>query len=58
MDEFMKLIAVENSKRKKEPLKVKKEVKAKEKQVEKEVEQKVSVIRKEKWKSSGNDRHH
>ncbi|MEX2349747.1 MAG: DNA mismatch repair protein MutS [Flavobacteriaceae bacterium] len=50
IDEFMKLIAVENSKRKKEPLKVKKEVKAKEKQVEKEIEQKVAVIRKEKKK--------
>ncbi|GGD93429.1 endonuclease MutS2 [Planktosalinus lacus] len=50
IDEFLKIIAVENSKRKKEVPKVKKQEKAKEKQLEKEVEKKVAVIREKKKK--------
>lgn len=48
IDELMKLVMVENSKRKKLAPKVKKAVKAKEKQVQKEVEQIVEVIRERK----------
>ncbi len=50
IDEFLKIVTVENSKKKKDPPKVKKEVKAKEKQVEQEVIQKVAVIREKKKK--------
>jgi len=50
IDEFLKIVAVENSKKKKDPPKVQKEVKAKEKQVEKEVIKKVAVIRQKKKK--------
>lgn len=50
IDEFLKIIAVENSKKKTDAPKVIKEVKAKEKQVEQEVIQKVAVIRKKKKK--------
>lgn len=50
IDEFLKIIAVENSKRKKETPKVKKQEKAQEKQLEKEVEKKVAVIREKKKK--------
>ena len=50
IDEFLKIIAVENSKRKKEVPKVKKQEKAQEKQLEKEVEKKVAVIREKKKK--------
>lgn len=50
IDEFLKIVAVENSKKKKDPPKVKKEVKAKEKEIEKEVTQKVAVIREKKKK--------
>ncbi len=45
IDNLLKLVMVENSKREKLPPKVKKAVKAKEKEVQKEVEQKVEVIR-------------
>ncbi len=48
IDELMKLVMVENSKRKKLAPKVKKVVKAKEIKVQKEVEQKVEVIRERK----------
>ncbi len=48
IDELMKLVMVENSKRKKLAPKVKKAVKAKEQKVIKEVEQKVEVIRERK----------
>ncbi len=48
IDELMKLVMVENSKRKKLTPKVKKAVKAKEVEVIKEVEQKVEVIRERK----------
>ncbi|MDN3723504.1 DNA mismatch repair protein MutS [Aequorivita sp. SDUM287046] len=48
MDEMMKLIMVENSKRKKLAPKAKKAVKAKEHQIIKEVEKKVEVIRERK----------
>ena len=48
IDELMKLVMIENSKRKKLAPKVKKAVKAKEKKVIKEVEQKVEVIRERK----------
>lgn len=48
IDEFMKLVMVENSKRKKLAPKVKKAVKAKETEVIKEVEQKVEMIRERK----------
>lgn len=50
IDEFMKLVTVENSKRKKELPKVKKEKRVKEKEVEKEVIQKVALIREKKKK--------
>lgn len=50
IDEFLKVVAVENSKRKKDPPKIKKEVKTKEEQIEKEVEEKVAVIREKKKK--------
>ena len=50
LDELMKLVMVENSKRKKIAPKAKKAVKAKEKQVVQEVEKKVAVIRKRKKK--------
>ncbi len=50
VDEFLKVVAVENSKRRKDPPKIKKEVKTKEKQIEKEVEEKVAVIREKKKK--------
>ncbi|GHC50293.1 endonuclease MutS2 [Ulvibacter litoralis] len=49
-DELMKLVMVENSKRKKLAPKVKKVVKAKEREVIQEVEKKVEVIRKRKKK--------
>ena len=45
IDNLLKLVMVENSKREKLAPKVKKAVKAKEKEVQKEVEQKVEVIR-------------
>lgn len=48
MDELMRLVMIENSKRKKIAPKVKKEVKAKEQKVIKEVAQKVEVIRERK----------
>lgn len=48
IDELMKLVMIENSKRKKLAPKVKKAAKAKEKKVIKEVEQKVEVIRERK----------
>lgn len=48
IDEVMKLVMVENSKRKKLAPKVKKAVKAKELEVKKEVEKKVEVIRERK----------
>ncbi len=48
IDELMKLVMVENSKRKKLAPKVKKAVKVKEKEVIKEVEKKVEVIRERK----------
>ena len=48
IDELMKLVMIENSKRKKLAPKVKKAVKAKEREVIKEVEKKVEVIRKRK----------
>jgi len=48
IDELMKLVMMENSKRKKLTPKVKKAVKAKEQEVVKEVEQKVEVIRERK----------
>ena len=48
IDGLMKLVMVENSKRKKLAPKVKKAVKAKEKEVQKEVEQKVEAIRERK----------
>jgi DNA mismatch repair protein MutS2 len=50
LDEFMKLVTVENSKRKQELPKVRKEKQVKEKEVEKEVIQKVAVIREKKKK--------
>ncbi|OAB77961.1 endonuclease MutS2 [Cochleicola gelatinilyticus] len=49
-DELMKLVMIENSKRKKLAPKVKKVVKAKEKKVQQEVEKKVEVIRERKKK--------
>lgn len=48
IDELMKLVMMENSKRKKLTPKVKKAVKAKEQEIVKEVEQKVEVIRERK----------
>lgn len=48
IDELMKLVMIENSKRKKLAPKVKKAVKAKEREVIKEVEKKVEVIRERK----------
>ncbi len=48
IDELMKLVMIENSKRKKVAPKVKKAVKAKEQKVIKEVEQKVEIIRERK----------
>lgn len=48
LDELMKLVMIENSKRKKLNPKAKKVVKAKEKQIEKEIEKKVAEIRKKK----------
>ena len=48
LDELMKVVMVENSKRKKLAPKVKKAVKAKEQKVIKEVEQKIEVIRERK----------
>ncbi|GAA4114484.1 DNA mismatch repair protein MutS [Aquimarina addita] len=45
IDEFMKIVQVENSKRKKQTIKQQKIVKAKEKRVVNEVEKKVEVIR-------------
>lgn len=48
IDEFMKLVMIENSKRKKLAPKVKKAVKAKKQKVIKEVEKKVEVIRERK----------
>ncbi|WP_418604003.1 endonuclease MutS2 [Hwangdonia sp.] len=48
MDEFFKLVQIENSKRKKVSAKAKKAIKAKEKQVKQEAEKKVEVIRKKK----------
>lgn len=48
IDEFMKLVMIENSKRKKLAPKVKKAVKAKKQRVIKEVEKKVEVIRERK----------
>lgn len=48
IDELMKLVMIENSKRKKLTPKVKKAVKAKEREVIKEVEKKVEVIRERK----------
>ncbi len=45
VDEFMKIVTVENSKKKPQAVKVKKAIKAKEISVEKEVEEKVAVIR-------------
>lgn len=48
IDELMKMVMIENSKRVKQPPKVKKAEKAKEKEVIKEVEQKVEVIRQRK----------
>lgn len=50
IDEFMKIVTVENAKRKQELPKVKKEKKVKEKEVEQEVIQKVAVIREKKKK--------
>ncbi len=50
LDEFMKLVTVENSKRKKVLPKEKKEQKVKEKEVEKEMIEKVVVIREKKKK--------
>lgn len=50
IDEFLKIVAVENSKKKTGAPTVKKEVKAKEKQIEKEITQKVAVIREKKKK--------
>ncbi len=50
IDEFVKLVMIENSKRKKIHPKKKRAVKAKAKELEKEVEQKVEVIRKKKKK--------
>lgn len=50
IDEFLKIVAVENSKKEKSPPKIKKEVKNKEKKIEKEVIEKVAVIRKKKKK--------
>lgn len=50
IDEFMKIVTVENAKRKQELPNVKKEKKVKEKEVEKEVIQKVAVIREKKKK--------
>ena len=48
MNEFFRIIQIENSKRKKVAPKQKKVIKAKEQQVKKEVEQKVAVIREKK----------
>lgn len=48
IDELMKVVMVENSKRKKLEPKVKKAIKAKEQEIKKEVEQKVEVIRERK----------
>jgi DNA mismatch repair protein MutS2 len=48
LDELFKLVQIENSKRKKIPIKQKKVIKAKEKQIKEEVEKKVTVIRKKK----------
>lgn len=50
LDELMKMVMIENSKRVKLPPKVKKREKAKEKEVLKEVEKKVEVIRERKKK--------
>ncbi|HMC00803.1 MAG TPA: hypothetical protein VKN14_07195, partial [Flavobacteriaceae bacterium] len=48
MDEFFKIVQIENSKRKKVSAKQKKAIKAKENQVKQEAEKKVAVIRKKK----------
>ncbi|VAV86223.1 Recombination inhibitory protein MutS2 [hydrothermal vent metagenome] len=48
LDELFKLVQIENSKRKKIPVKQKKAIKAKEKQIKEEVEKKVTIIRKKK----------
>ena len=48
LDELFKLVQIENSKRKKIPVKQKRIIKAKEKQIKEEVEKKVTVIRKKK----------
>lgn len=48
MNEFFRIIQIENSKRKKVAPKQKKVIKAKEQQIKKEVEQKVAVIREKK----------
>ena len=48
LDELFKVVQIENSKRKKIPVKQKKAIKAKEKQIKQEVEKKVAVIRKKK----------
>ncbi len=48
LDELFKLVQIENSKRKKIPIKQKKVIKEKEKQIKEEVEKKVAVIRKKK----------
>jgi len=48
LDEFLKIVTIENSKKTIQPLKEKKAIKAKKISIEKEVEQKVSVIREKK----------
>jgi DNA mismatch repair protein MutS2 len=48
LDELFKLVQIENSKRKKIPIKQKKAIKTKKKQVKEEVEKKVTIIRKKK----------
>ncbi|NOY47408.1 MAG: DNA mismatch repair protein MutS, partial [Chlorobi bacterium] len=48
LDELFKLVQIENSKRKKIPVKQKKAIKAKERQIKEEVEKKVTIIRKKK----------
>ncbi|MDY8136313.1 endonuclease MutS2 [Aquimarina sp. 2201CG5-10] len=48
INEFLKIVEVENSKRKKEPVKKRKAAKAKEQRIVKEVEKKVEVIREKK----------
>lgn len=48
LDEFLKIVAIENSKKTIQPVKEKKVIKAKEIRIEKEVEQKVAVIREKK----------